>query len=421
MCVIIQKPAGVPFDEADVRAAAKRNSDGFGYMYYDPEKKRIVTGKGLITDVEKVVELFKSLTPYEVCYHFRMKTHGKINDEQAHPFQVLDKETHGIDVYFMHNGVISKVKEEGDESDTQAFNREILQPILRSKPNLIKSDAFRRLVEEYIGTGNKLLFMYGNGKVVKFNEKQGSTFKKCWVSNEYSFRTYGTQTTQKNACSYDDNWTDEYQDYYSNGYSSRQTCLPKPNTSTAVLVNDPIKIGDEVLIWATDNKNFFAEGKIVDIVSQYSCEVKFIGESGTEKKVRFSLSDGESFGSPTTQSYWCMAKNSAFLNNSQQVEVADDKKKVEVSSSAISYKNLTVTPDYRWGGDTMEYDMDYGVSEVTVGDFHKAEPEDRLKFFVDHPEEAFNMLQDVVEYVFSDGVETEEEEEEANDAQAQAV
>lgn len=140
--------------------------------------------------------MFKETVDYDTLYHFRVKTRGAITRKQAHPFQVLQKETHGMDMFFAHNGTITGVKEKDDtESDTMAFNRTILKPLLKKFPNLIKEDAFHELVMKFISSGSKLVFMYGKGETLILNVNAGAERHGCWVSNEYSFRPKTTATT----------------------------------------------------------------------------------------------------------------------------------------------------------------------------------------------------------------------------------
>lgn len=196
MCVIIHKPAGVEFPAEALANAHGNNPDGFGFMYYDQQIQRVVAKKTIKWTTEKIQEIVQSQKDIEACYHFRWKTHGVISDAQCHPFKILDKDRDGFDAYFMHNGVISGVKEETGESDTQAFNRIILKPLLAEKPSLIEQYAFQQLVEKFIGTGNKLCFMHSDGKVFKVNEDAGVEFEGCWVSNKYSFnKSYRSKNT----------------------------------------------------------------------------------------------------------------------------------------------------------------------------------------------------------------------------------
>src|ERR1035437_3659673 len=107
MCVIIHKPKDKVIAEADCRGAASANPDGFGFMYYDKETDTIEANKACVKDAGKIVKIMNLLSAYDVCYHFRIKTHGTICDAQCHPFRVTNKKEHGEDIYMMHNGMIS--------------------------------------------------------------------------------------------------------------------------------------------------------------------------------------------------------------------------------------------------------------------------------------------------------------------------
>src|SRR5690606_9567304 len=137
MCVIIVKKAGerLPFHKLD--AACDYNDDGFGYMYVDPETKELVVKKELFASSALAARALDSLMDahagLDVVYHLRFGTHGARSIANVHPFQVLNKEEHGRDVWMMHNGVInikSSAAEDKDKSDTVIFMEYIVRPIL---------------------------------------------------------------------------------------------------------------------------------------------------------------------------------------------------------------------------------------------------------------------------------------------------
>jgi predicted glutamine amidotransferase len=427
MCVIIEKPAGVAFDEADIRAAATRNDDGFGYMYFDPATKRIVTKKGLITNNDDVVAEFKRLTPYHVAYHFRMKTHGKVCDEQAHPFQVLSRDRHGIDMYFMHNGIISDVGSTVDESDTQAFNRLILKPLLGSKPGMIKSAAFKKLIEKYIGTGNKLLFMYGDGKVIKFNESAGTTFKECWVSNTYSFSSARTTTGGNTASRYgyggyddeEDKWADYYNSYGSN--RSSNVCQLPSTKSEFRLNGDPLAVGDKVYIWKRDDAKFFTEGTVKSI-SYNTAQISFKKVDGSTITTGFWLQDGESTYNRDlnidTQEYYALAAQTE-QDKQTIVKASEDKKKdtttspssaeetIDDRTSIVKFGDTEIDASQRWAGSYVDLQMDWGGK--TLEDLYVMSDQSKADWFNANTKQAFLCLLDLIEAAVEDLVDEQED------------
>lgn len=115
-----------------------------------------------------------------IVLHFRIATSGKDGIENLHPFLVNE------DLGFVHNGVIGGL---GDlkHSDTYKFN-EILKGFTHDFLSCKTTKAF---INNYIGSGNKLLFLDKNGKHTIINEKAGhwDEFNGNWFSNS-SYESY---------------------------------------------------------------------------------------------------------------------------------------------------------------------------------------------------------------------------------------
>lgn len=410
MCVIIHKPAGKEVSEKDIISAAKRNSHGFGYMYYDPDLKKIVTGKTLFEKPEELFETFKSQVKYEVCYHLRIRTHGDISEQNCHPFKILSEENNGADMYFMHNGMINKVKEEGTESDTRAFNRQFLRPILKKYPELVKEESFRKLVESYIGA-SKFVFMFGNGETVKCNAQLGSQHDGMWVSNMISFdipKKHNTHVNNYNRPPYDN----DYVNNMSNGFRGKGF----NNTETRIL-NETIKVGDDIYVVHESDPKFLAIGKIKNVYKS-STTILFKDKEGKANNVSFGVPDGKSFF--TLSGYQLMPLPSKFessgLYKNKEIRekfykqakkplLIDVDKKKEKNIFRVFRENLKIqnlsfnSKDYRWGGafvDTSFTDYD-GTS---IYDFCKMSAQEQFEFFLDKIPQSFGMLQDLTERIF---------------------
>lgn len=445
MCVIIHKPKGKLFPEKDIRAAHKRNGDGFGFMFYHPEEKRIVTHKGLYTEPDEIIEAFRALKDYEAAFHFRFKTHGEISAAQAHPFQVAERQAHGTEIYFMHNGVISDVKEEGKESDTMAFNRSILQPMLTEKPSLIRVAATSILINKFIGMNNKLLFMYGRGEVTIINKQAGDTYEDCWVSNKHSFQPPVEQ------------------------YPFRAH-----NTARKLFIGESVKEGDKAYVWQKDNPDFFVEG-VIKQINFTSAEIIFTGIDGKKEDAYFDKDTGESyrggyaalpenlgvdeFGMQTveelkeSQTPTDQKKSSSRVTvlgpstnetsskatpSGPKTQTTDDeeespfhedaplsKKKEQETASQTQEKrppiSLIVSYDghqfnskeYRYGGAFVEdsYQVySHANTEVTVDDIYFMTPQDRFEFFKNNTVISFSIFEDLIEKIH-----LEDEEDRLND------
>lgn len=194
MCLIIDKPAGARLKEDDVLSAIEVNPDGFGWMYSDPSKNRVYHGKSLDFKKEQIVEyVTRRFDNRRVMFHLRYQTQGEISKANCHPFKLMDHRVDGMDAFMMHNGTIykHKPKDKNDtHSDSELFGREILRPLLvKFGADALSSDILNGLIEEYLGTNNKVSVMLSNGTVHHFNKDKGDEREGCWVSNTYSFNS----------------------------------------------------------------------------------------------------------------------------------------------------------------------------------------------------------------------------------------
>ncbi len=112
MCVILHRLKGSKVSKEHLLKAKDYNPDGYGIMYV--ENGKVIHKKGFIKD-DKLIELVESLGDKEFVLHFRIKTHGKINEKNCHPFHV------GKGTFMMHNGQLFIKTPNPDKSDTYHF------------------------------------------------------------------------------------------------------------------------------------------------------------------------------------------------------------------------------------------------------------------------------------------------------------
>lgn len=286
MCVIIHKPKGVDLPEAHIRKAATANSHGYGILWYDQKDRIVKAHKQAEYKIEDVIKQVAELKDTEVLLHFRIKTHGSVNDDNCHPFKVLDKGDTGMEMWLMHNGVIHKAKTEGDETDTMAFNREMLIPVLKHKPGILREEAFQKFAGEYIGH-SKLAFMFGKGETVIVNKDKGTERGGCWYSNHSAFPTVVTTTTNHTA-----GWGDDDYDGYRWPAGGRGVRSPKKDPKEHLLIDTPIKEGAFVTVYAKKDLDFVERGVVKTVSDTFVlCEFDC---KGTAKQQMFELKQGES-------------------------------------------------------------------------------------------------------------------------------
>ena len=172
MCIIILNKQGL-VPKTILQNCYINNPDGMGIMYAHKGK----------------IEVFKELKNFELFYeyyfnirkifrgniglHFRIKTHGKINESNIHPFYV------NRDLAFMHNGIIDIDTGKTDLSDTQLFNERILKGLPK---NFTRNRAIMQLISESIGY-SKLLFLDSSDNYSIINESDGTWKDENWFSN----------------------------------------------------------------------------------------------------------------------------------------------------------------------------------------------------------------------------------------------
>jgi hypothetical protein len=187
MCLIIAKmdaESVVPVEH--IRSAFTNNSDGFGIM--TARDGRIVVSRGLY-GINQIEALFADHAGVPFVAHYRFATSGGVSVANTHPFKILDKDEDGMDLYMVHNGVITRVNSTATESDTAVFVKQMLIPLFKSDPTLIQKPEFQELLKNAIGGGNKLTFMDGDGKITIINDSAGHRQGEIWYSNKYSLES----------------------------------------------------------------------------------------------------------------------------------------------------------------------------------------------------------------------------------------
>ena len=180
MCLLIHQPKGVTFSTAELKDFIAYNPDGFGLAYGDRQQLHSVRMVG--TEAE-IVSTYRQIAAGRVCIlHFRMKTHGATNADNAHPFPVTP------DIVMAHNGILSIGNPAAPQmSDTWHLVEYFIRPIAEHSPELLFCPTWGKMLGEMIGNGNKLAFAHRDGRIAVINREEGVTHKGAWLSNTYAW------------------------------------------------------------------------------------------------------------------------------------------------------------------------------------------------------------------------------------------
>jgi len=253
MCIAIYKPEDKVLSLATLKECYTSNPDGAGFMY--AENKKLHIEKGFFS-FQSFYDAFKKHETKQAVIHFRIKTHGKIDTTNCHPFAVNNA------IGFVHNGIISGFGD-ANHSDTIGFNQSILQPLVSKWGNLaLFQDPIIDLIEGRIGY-SKLVFLdrHGNHKIM--NEHKGEWDDGVWYSNN-SYKPYVAPIT-----TYD--WKDSKYDWKKNVTTIRTVALPKPKV---IAIGALVELLEDIADPAT--LKVYETGELCEIVAvnkDFTCDL----------------------------------------------------------------------------------------------------------------------------------------------------
>lgn len=207
MCLAIYRPPGVDVPEDNLLNGWQRNSHGGGFAYYRKGKVRTIKGLMKWGDFLRAYRKAVNENPdAPFVIHFRITSQGAQGPDNTHP-HIFE---HGA---MIHNGTLSgtgAVYGRGP-SDTALFIDRFGKDLTYERTLAIKDQLGLAM------PGNKLVFLYKNGKHVIINESSGSWINGVWYSNSYSL--FPTRNTPSGpACATDD---DAMTEYYEGLYGPR--------------------------------------------------------------------------------------------------------------------------------------------------------------------------------------------------------
>lgn len=173
MCIAVVVPKGLTLSDKVLSNCWENNSDGAGFMY--AEDGVLHVQKGFMT-FKSFLEAYEPHKSKGGVLHFRIKTHGALNEINTHPFIVDDN------LAFVHNGVISDFGCK-DFSDTWHFNENVIKLIREQFSNFLSVKPIKELIGKRIGW-SKLAFLDNLGNTTIINEDKGEMSSDgVWFSN----------------------------------------------------------------------------------------------------------------------------------------------------------------------------------------------------------------------------------------------
>ena len=270
MCIAIYKPEGKVLSQETLNECYDSNPDGAGFMYAQDKKLHIEKG---FFSYDSFYKAFKQHEHKQIVLHFRIKTHGKIDTTNCHPFAVNNA------IGFVHNGIISGFGD-SNHSDTIGFNNAILQPLVHKWGNLaLFQDPIINLIEGRIGY-SKLVFLdrHGNHKIM--NEDKGVWDDGVWYSNN-SYKPYVAPVSLYKGKDYSWSNTDWVKDYY-------KEPVTKIKTKTAVVIGDMVELLEDIADEGTLTVHETGElCEVVAVNQNFTCDLMLDSDGSDKDKPKF--------------------------------------------------------------------------------------------------------------------------------------
>lgn len=216
MCIAVYVPKNKTIDRETLCNCYASNPDGMGFAYWDENNKLIIrkfVGQDkIMLGIEEFLMLRDRYIKKQMLIHFRIASHGKISKSTCHPF-VVNK-----DMVFCHNGILTDFTKElslsSKISDTMLFNKKVLKKL---PPNFTNKPIYKKMLEDMIGSFNKMIIMESDGHHWILNEDQGEWFNGIWFSND-SYKSY-EYITSSDYCSSDFSYDTPHVPFYKRAYN----------------------------------------------------------------------------------------------------------------------------------------------------------------------------------------------------------
>jgi len=198
MCLLVTQSSTSPIlSDAWLEDFYDFNSDGVGVMFAN--NGDLVIKKIIPKTAKEFIQFYRSdIQGRDCAFHLRMRTHGAIDLINCHPYEVLNRAEHGIDLWLMHNGILSTGNKANEKmSDTWHYINDYLKPMLAGNPDFAFHPAFQALIADHIGGSNKFVLMDNEGRQVVINQDAGVYWGGLWLSNTYAWSASSSASKNK--------------------------------------------------------------------------------------------------------------------------------------------------------------------------------------------------------------------------------
>lgn len=214
MCILIAKAKTARKPSLDeIKNSANANPDGCGVAWVQNKQIHCAHRRTLDDNFEKILQSIPDNAP--AIYHFRIATHGTVNERNCHPFVSDDGKT-----AFAHNGILSiQNDKEKDWTDSETAFRYLFLPILKTCK--IDSAGFTAAINTIIGS-SKFAFLQSNGTLTTFGNfinDGGLLFSNASYLPRPTYSTISTRSLDNYKNSFKTyGWYDEYEQQYDAAY-----------------------------------------------------------------------------------------------------------------------------------------------------------------------------------------------------------
>jgi len=177
MCLIVYQARGLSTPPELLRSAAEYNPDGFGFMGFGSSGRPRIT-RTEDSNPQLAIALAQEFAGRECAFHFRYRTRGSSQAANLHPFKVAQG------LYLMHNGTAKVELRQAGLSDTWHLVNDYLAPLLSHRRKLIYDRSFRRILDQWLGPQNRLVFLdEAEGRIELVRRADGFDWNGLWLSN----------------------------------------------------------------------------------------------------------------------------------------------------------------------------------------------------------------------------------------------